>query len=140
MSDEVLGTSIVLKVNTGTVASPSWTAIGSQKDAEWSPTSAIIDVSSKESGFDSDFKSARRSETIRCDAMYIQSHAAYSKLLAAYRADNDDSRKIQIMKTENTTDYEWAYGYITSMPHRFPDQAPAEISIEIQITGKWTAV
>jgi len=138
MANERTGHGVVLKVNTGTVGSPTWTAVASQRGVSITPSADMIDVSSKEA-VGRAYLPGHRSWTIRCDSLYIKSGVDYAKLLAAYEADDDDSRKIQVMWTEDSTNYRWIYAFITSMPHEFPDADAATLSVELQATGDWTA-
>jgi len=139
MASERSGKGIVLKINTGTVGAATWTQIASQTNASVTFSGDTIDVSSKES-FSRAFVAGHHQYTVSMDAAYVKSGADYAKLLAAFEGTTDALKKIQIMWVEDATNYRWAYGYITSMPHEFPMGEAATISLEIQITGDWTTV
>lgn len=135
MSGETTGYAYTVKVNTGTVGSPTWTPVASQSNVSFNPTQNMIDVSSKES-LDEEVLPGKRSETIDFDAMFIRSGADFAKLRDAVRAGT----KIQIMRVEAGSNFEWAYGYLENMPQNFSQDAPAEISFSVRRTGGWTAI
>jgi len=137
MSGERTGHGVVLKVNTGTVGVPVWTAIGSQRGLTITPSGDVVDISSKES-LDRAFKGGLRTRTISLDALFVKDTTDYNKLKTAFDADDDDARKVQVCEVHDDTNRRWIYAYITSMPTDFPYDGEATISIELQTTGSWT--
>lgn len=135
MANESTGFSYVIKVNTGTVGSPTWTSVASQRGLSINPVSDVIDVSSKES-LHREFLGGMIGETISFDAMFIRSGVDFAALQTAQRAGS----KIQVMRTEGGTNKEWSYALITDMTQDFPYDGPATISVSLQLTGTWTAV
>lgn len=132
---EINGTDILIRVNTGTVGSPSYTTVGSQRGASISETDSPVDVSSKDSR-NAKFLNGRYQSTLSLDALYVPGAADYAALKAAMR--NGDP--IFIRKRESGTDVEVADAVITDLSSDYPDQDAATVSASFQITGAWAAV
>ena len=139
MAGERTGFDVVIKVNTGTAGSPVWTAVASQRGATITPTADNVDVSSKES-LNRIFEPGMRSWTISVEALFVGNVAAFNRLQTAFRSDDNDTRKLQIMKTVDGTNKEWIYAFLSSPPEDYPYDSEATLSLEFQATGGWTAV
>ena len=83
---KVKGLNIYLKVNTGTVGSPTWTKVGGQKDATFERGAATIDTTDKDSGGDEEHLASTRNWSIGFDAFLIEDNAGFLEVEAAYNA------------------------------------------------------
>jgi TP901-1 family phage major tail protein len=128
------GADVLLLVNLGSVGSPNWTAVGSQRDVSFSEQTASIDVSSKDSRAQRVI-AGRYSSTVSLDALYVPDDAS----MLALKTANRNGDLIQIMAEEEGENFEYASGLITSMDKEAPDQGEVTISIEVTIDGEWTA-
>jgi len=129
------GADILLLANTGTDASPVWTAVGSQTGVTFEETNDEIDLSSKDSRAKR-VSAGRYGATISLDALYVPSDTAYLALKAAMRAGD----LIKVRREEEGTATEEADALITSMSEEGPDQDAATISIDLTIDGEWSEV
>ena len=128
------GTSVLLLVNTGTVPSPVWTVVGSQRDLTQNETNSELDMSSKDAR-EQATEYGRYSTNLSLDALYIAAAADFIKIRDASRAGT----KVQVRRQEAGSDVEDLSCVITSMSESFPDQGPATISIDLTGDGAWTA-
>jgi len=129
------GADVLLLVNTGTLNSPTWTAVGSQRGVTFEETNEEIDVSSKDSRAGRVI-AGRYGATLSLDALYVPNDAAYLALKTALRA----GELIKIRREELGTATEEADALITSMSEEAPDQEGATISIEMTVDGEWDVV
>ena len=129
------GTDVLLLVNTGTAAVPSYEAVGSQRDVSFEEATEEIDVSSKD-GRSKRVLPGRYSATLSLDALYVPTDAAYLALKDAMR----DGELIMVAKQNDSETTETADGLITSMSESFPDQCEGTISISLTIDGDWEEV
>lgn len=83
---KVKGLNIYLKVNTGTVGSPTWTKVGGQKDATFDRGHATIDTTDKDSGGDEEHLVSTRNWSISFDAFLIEDNAGFLEVEAAFDA------------------------------------------------------
>lgn len=129
------GTDILLLVNTGTINSPVYTAVGSQRDMTRDETTEEIDMSSKDSRAKRVI-GGRYESALTLDALYVPSNAAYQALKTAMRAGD----LILVRISESAVQTEEASALITSMSEEAPDQDAAVIAIELTIDGEWETV
>ena len=129
------GTDVLILVNTGTEASPVYTAVGSQRGASLSETNDEIDISSKDSRAGR-YLAGRYGSTLSLDALYVPNDTAYLALKMAQRAGDP----ILVRIKEEDVETEEALAIITDMSTDFPDQDAAAISIDLRIDGEWVAV
>ncbi len=83
---KVKGLNIYLKVNTGTVGSPTWTKVGGQKDATFDRGHATIDTTDKDSGGDEEHLASTRNWGFSFDAFLIEDDAGFLEVEAAFDA------------------------------------------------------
>lgn len=83
---KIKGLNIYLKVNTGTVGSPTWTKVGGQKDATFDRGAATIDTTDKDSGGDEEHLPSTRNWSISFDAFLIEDNAGFLEVESAYDA------------------------------------------------------
>lgn len=129
------GASILIYANTGTVPSPVWTVVGSQRDVNIAESVAAIEASSKDSA-NRRVDAGRYSSTITLDALYVPTDAAYAALRTAFRGRT----KILVRKYESGSAVEVADCVITEFPQTFPDQDASVASLTLEVDGGWTAV
>jgi len=129
------GSDFLVLVNTGTEVSPSYEAVGCQRDATVEEASDSIDNSCKDSRAQR-VDPGRYSSTVSLDALYVQTDAAYAVLKTA----NRDGTKVMLAKEIEDIVTEIALAKIDSISETFPDQAEATVSISFTIDGWWSEV
>jgi TP901-1 family phage major tail protein len=129
------GTDLLILVNTGTQETPTYEAVGSQRDASIEEASDTIDVSSKDSRAQR-VLAGRYSSSVSLDALYVPTDAAYQALKDANRGGD----LILIAKQVAGVVEEIVTAKIDSMSEEFPDQGEATISIAFTVDGWWTVV
>lgn len=97
---KIKGLNIYLKINTGTVGSPSWSKIGGQKDATFDRGAATIDTTDKDSGGDEEHLTSTRNWSISFDAFLIEDNAAFLEVEAAY--DAGELKQYQVITPGHT--------------------------------------
>jgi len=127
------GSDVLLLVNTGTAAVPTYEAVGSQRDVTFDEASEEIDVSSKDSRAKRVLP-GRYSATLSLNALYVWTDDGYRSLRDAMR----DGDLILVAREDDGTTIETADALITSLSESFPDQGEGTISISMTIDGFWT--
>jgi TP901-1 family phage major tail protein len=126
------GTDILLLVNTGTILTPVYVAVGSQRDATFGETTDAIDVSSKDQR-EKRVLPGRYTAEITMDALYVPSDAAYQSLRDAMR----NGTMIKIVRQESGVSLEEATAVVTDLSQAAPDQDGATVSVGLAIDGEW---
>lgn len=129
------GTDVLLLVNTGTVGTPVYEAVGSQRDVTFSEKTETVDMSSKD-GRAKRVDPGRYSATLSLDALYVPTNADYEALRSAMR----DGEKILVAREVQGVTTETADAVITGLDESFPDQGEATIAISLEIDGDWVEV
>lgn len=129
------GFDVLLLVNTGSDAAPTWTAVGSQRNVTFEETTASIDASSKDQR-EKRVLPGRYAATVSLDALYVPDDSAFLALQTANRA----GELIKIRRERADTAEEEATALITSMTDEHPDQDASTISVDLEIDGAWSAV
>jgi len=129
------GTDVLLLVNTGTIQSPVYEVVGSQRGVSFPENTENIDVSSKDSRAGR-VLAGRYNATISMEALYVPSDAAYQALKTAMR----DGEMIKVRRSESAIETEECDAVINSLSPEFPDQEEAVISIELTVDGFWVEV
>lgn len=129
------GSSLLILVNTGTLETPIYSAVGSQRDASVDENTEIIDYSNKESR-NRRVGPGRYSSTVSLDALYVPGDAAYAVLRVAMR----DGTTVVIAKEESDVVTEMATAVVATLSETYPDQAEATISASFEIDGAWEEV
>jgi predicted secreted protein len=127
------GTDVLLLVNTGTVGSPIYTAVGSQRGLKRGEATEPIDMSSKDSRA-MRVLAGRYTSTLTFDALYVPDDASFQALKAAMR--NGDL--IKVRTSEDGVQVEEANAVVTKLDQDYPDQDAATVSAEVAIDGEWT--
>jgi predicted secreted protein len=128
------GASYLILVNTGTPGTPTWTAVGSQRDATITEERDLIDASSKDSDKQASL-GGRYRVNLELQAVYLSGDAAYAALETAHR----DGDQVQVVYSEDASNVERIDGYITSLQRSFPDQEVALADVSIGSDGDWQA-
>jgi len=133
----VNGFDVVLRVNTGTVGSPSYTTVASQTNVVFDDTTDMIDTSSKESRNRTGIP-GRYSSSVTLDAQFSKAGAD----LAAFRSATRNGTNLLIRRRDDVVadDIEEATCIVSSMSESFPDQDTAVVSLTLDITGAWSTV
>lgn len=129
------GFDVLLLVNTGSDAAPTWTAVGSQRNVTFEETTASIDASSKDQR-EKRVLPGRYAATVSLDALYVPDDSAFLALQTANRA----GELIKIRRERADVAEEEANALITSMTDEHPDQDASTISVDLEIDGAWSAV
>jgi len=122
---EINGAAVLLKVGGNTV--------GSQTNVTFNENLDALDVSSKDSR-SRKLIGGRYSATVTLDAMFVPDDTALATLKTAIRSDG----AVEIVRYYGA-DFEEADAIVTSINEGFPDQAPATLSVTLEITGDWSA-
>ena len=127
------GSDVLLLVNTGTPAIPTYEAVGSQRDVTFDEATEAIDVSSKDSRA-ARVLPGRYSSSLSLDALYVWADAGYQALRDAMR----DGDLILVARQDDGVTLETADALITSLSESFPDQGEGAISISMDVDGFWS--
>src|SRR3972149_977996 len=111
------GSDILILVNVGTPTVPVLVGVQSQRDGSVEETTAVIDVSSKDSRAQRVLP-GRYASTISLDALFVPEDGAFHALQDAMR--NGDL--ILVAKEVQGIVFETADAVITSMSGSYPDQ------------------
>lgn len=129
------GTQFLLYCNTGSVGSPVWTVVASQKDLKVNESVAKIDTSSKDSP-DETVLGGRYSSQVDFDALYVPTDAAYQALESSFR-----NRALILVQVWNaSTAEQQANCLITKLDRAFPDQKEATVALSCVVSGGWTTL
>ena len=124
--------SFLVKVNTGSEVSPTWTAVGAQRDAKLSRSMATIDVTNKQSGGWEESLPDNRSWSIDANALYVPDDTAYEALEAAWEAQE----AVQVLWEEANGDTYEGDAYITDFPKSAPHKDAVTIDVTFQGSGE----
>jgi len=129
------GADILVLVNMGTLITPMYQVMGSQRDVTFEETNDEIDVSSKDAR-EKRVLAGRYSSSISLDALYVPSDSAYQVLKAAMRAGTI----LQLLREEMGASVEYASAIITSLSEAGPDQGEATVSASFTVDGAWVEI
>lgn len=124
------GTDMLLQVNTGTVMTPTWSTVGSQRDCSIEDSIAEIDVSSKD-GREMEVLPGRVSYQITLDHLYVPGSTEQDLIKTSARAGT----LVQLQELEDSVAGDVYSGYITSRNISFPDQGESVVSLTLRVTG-----
>ena len=116
-----------------------YTLVGAVTNRNVNRSRNAIDVSSADSGDDSEYLGGRRSREITLDGFYKGEHdAGYAILKAAY--DSDGTDLIYWLLTTGVTDDKAEYGraLVTALNTTGEDDGGAQFSVTLQVSGKPT--
>lgn len=134
MADPITGVDILLYVNTGTVASPVWTAVGGQRGCTLNRSADEIDASDKTTGGWKKTLPGLLNWSMDCDAVLLDSDNAYDALESAY-----ENRTSVLVKMERPDGRKYqGEAHITDFPMEAPQDDVASISITLSGKGALT--
>jgi len=125
---EINGTDILVLIEAG----GEIVDIGSQKEATYTETSDIIDVSSKNSRA-REILYGRYSWSISADALYVPSDAGQEALRDAIR----NGTFVTVVREEEGVFLESGEVAVSSLEHGAPDQDGATFSVSLEGDGEW---
>ena len=129
------GKDIMLYVNTGDDTTPAWTAVGGQRNLSVEDTNDTIEITNKQSKR-KEYLYSFGDGTASLDGVYVPDDASYQMLKDAAR----NQQMIKVQEWENDTAKEEAQALITKHSFEGPYDGEATYSVDLQITGEWTAV
>lgn len=133
-SSASVGKDFLLKINTGTAQSPTWTIVGGQRSADLSRSADSIDVSHKTSGGWKSSKAGLRGWSIDLDALVLLSDAALPYLEKAFQDGAEIN--IQMLYPDGTVQTGW--GSLTDFSLSTPHDGEASITGTIEGNGALT--
>lgn len=134
VSSATVGKDYLLYVNTGTVASPTWTLIGGQKSSDLNRTADSIDLSHKTSGGWKSNKAGLRGWSIDLAGLLLLQDAGIAAL--DYAFTNGKEVNIRLVYPDGTCRTGW--GSITDFSETNPDDGEAAIKGTIEGNGAIT--
>ena len=126
------GGDVLVLVNIGSEASPNYSAVGSQTNCSFTKTVPTINVSAKGDIADR-FVPGRKAEAMSLTAFYVPGQVELGQLRRAV----DLRETVLVRRQEQGAATQEARGIITNFAENFPDQAPGEVQMDIQIDGGW---
>ena len=133
-SSASVGKDFLVKINTGTSGSPTWTLIGGQRSADLSRSADSIDVSHKTNNGWKALKAGLRSWSMDLSALVLLSDTALPYLEAAFQSGLEIN--IQLLYPDGTVQSGW--GSLTDFSLKTPHDGEAEISGTISGNGPLT--
>ncbi len=131
----ISGTDVLLLVNTGTAEVPVYEVVGCQRDVTFDQSRDVIDVSCKtEPG--KPVLPGPYEASLSLDSLYAWSDEGYQALRTAMR----DGELILVARQEGGEVRETALGLVRTMSENFPHQGEGTFSVDIDISGVWTAM
>jgi hypothetical protein len=107
--------------------------VGSQRNATFAEHTALIDVSSKDSGYAQRVMPGRYSADVALDHMYLPTDAGYLALKAAKR----NHTFVEVWRQEAGSVLESACAVVTELSEAAPDQDVMICSTTLVIDGEW---
>jgi TP901-1 family phage major tail protein len=132
---EIAGKDLLIYANTGTEATPVWTKVGAQRGFTLEETADNFETTSKDSGKNREYEYSYNSSTVSLNGVYIPSDAGLTALKDAQRTHT----KILIQTYEEGVAVEEANALVTSRTIEGPHDDVGTYSVELQISGGWTA-
>lgn len=135
MATGVNGTTVVLQVRTGT-GPDVYTTVGGQRGLSRERTRTIINTSAKEDA-DATKAGGRRDSSLSLDGMVVAGDAGRAALIAAHEGTGAGRIRISAIGSEPAKQ---ADVVIETVSEDFPDDAESTYSVDLQVTGAWTAI
>lgn len=134
-SSASVGKDFILKINTGTVAIPTWTTIGGQRGTSLKRTADEVDVSHKTSGGWKGTKAGLRSWSVDLDGLVILSDTGLQALEQAFMAGAEVN--VQLEYPDDTVQTGW--GSVTDFSLDTPHDGEATLKGTIVGNGELSA-
>lgn len=130
------GVDILISVNTGTTAAPTWTVVGGQRGAKLSEKSDTIETTSKDSAGVKNFDYGLYEWSISADGVYINDDKAYEAIRTAMRTKQTVQVKIKEPTGANgSTNVQIGTALVTSSELDAPYDAEVTYSVDLQGSG-----
>ena len=130
-SSAAVGKDFLLKINTGTAGSPTWTIVGGQRSADLGRSADSIDVSHKTSGGWKSSKAGLRGWSVDLDALVLLSDAALPYLEKAFQDGAEIN--VQLLYPDGTVQSGW--GSLTDFSLATPHDGEASLTGTIEGNG-----
>lgn len=130
-----VGKDFLLKINTGTSASPTWTLIGGQRSSDLSRSAESIDTSHKGNEGWGSKKPGLRNWSIDLSGLMLRSDAGIEALEYAFL----NGKEVNIALFYPDGSYQSGWGSITDFSLSTPHDGVAEISGTIEGNGALSA-
>lgn len=134
VSSASVGKDFLLKINTGTAVSPTWTIVGGQRSADLGRSADSIDVSHKTSGGWKSSKAGLRGWSVDLDALVLLSDAALPYLEKAFQDGAEIN--VQMLYPDGTVQTGW--GSLTDFSLATPHDGEASLTGTIEGNGALT--
>ena len=132
---QILGTSILLQVDTNPSGSANYVNVGLQKSAVLTMTTAMEDVSNKDSNLWKEYIAAYKDWTIDCDALITETDTGMTQMENRYLAGGNVRA---IIKTPANPAHWSGTTWIKSIKNTAGDGTVYTSSISLQGTGALT--
>lgn len=129
------GQLILVYANTGSISSPVYTAVGSQRGLQIGKTADVLDASHKGNS-NQEVEQGRKSSTLTLDALYVAGDTAFAAIKAAY----ENATQVLVRKYEQGSAVEQASCIVNDISEDAPDNEIATRSIGLTVSGGWTPV
>lgn len=130
------GTDVVISVRTATGTPDTYTVLATQMDASRSLTRDAFETSSKDAD-DKTYLAGKRDSTISVELRYTPGDTAVAALITAYESATGAVR-VRI-PARGADAARQADGLVTDISEEYPDADAASRTVEIQVSGGWTA-
>ena len=135
MAAGINGSTVLLQVRTAT-GPDVYTTVGGQRGMSVSRDRTAIETSAKDDG-DSTFIGGRRGSTVSMEGLVIASDVGRTALITAHESTGAGRVRRGAIGGEAAKQ---ADVLITSIEEDFPDDEESTWTVELQVTGPWTAV
>lgn len=139
MAAGVNGSLVLLQVRT-TTGPDVYVTVGGQRGMSVGKEMTAINTSAKDNA-DGTYIGGRRESTISMEGLVIVGDAGRAALVAAYETNGALAGAVRVRRGAIGADAaKQADGIITDLSEDFPDDEESTWSVEVQISGGWTAV
>ena len=126
------GKNFIVSVNTGTEASPTWTAIAAQQSAKLNRKQATVDVTTKDSDNKREFIPSISEWSVDCNGLLILTDTGYQQLEKQF--EDQASVSIQITRSDNAT--YTGLAIMTKLDESYPFDKEAAVDVSFQGTSE----
>ncbi len=134
MATGINGSTILLQVRTA-LGPDVYTTVGGQRGAKISRERTEIETSAKDDG-DATFLGGRRNAMVTLEGLVIASDAGRAALITAF--DGTGAGRVRRTAVAGYTLVQ-ADVIITKIEEDFPDDAESTWTVDLRVTGPWTA-
>lgn len=135
MATGINGSTVLLQVRTAT-GPDVYTTVAGQRGLSRERTRSILNTSAKEDSAQTKL-GGKRDSSLSFDGLVIASDAARAALVAAYEGTGDGRIRVTAIGAEPAKQ---ALFVIETINEEFPDDEESTWSVDLQVTGEWTAI